>query len=81
MPCGALHLPLGVNGLTPPLVRSNGLINDLLGVTPPRSDTSMPVVSGAMNMEFVAKQVIDRVHIVHPDRTIRLTLSGFLISE
>lgn len=61
--------------------RMGALINDLLDVTRARFGAGLPVVRAMMNMGFVAEQVIGEVRIVHPHRTIDLSMSGALAGE
>ncbi len=61
--------------------RMTGLINTLLDVTRARFGAGLPVVRTLMNMGFVARQVVDEIRVVHPDRTIELSLSGSLMGE
>ena len=61
--------------------RMSGLINDLLDVTRARFGAGLPVVRTMMNMGTVAEQIVDEVRLVHPDRTIELSLTGILVGE
>jgi signal transduction histidine kinase len=61
--------------------RMSALINDLLDVTRARFGAGLPVVPAMMNMGTVAEQIVDEVRVVHPQRAIELSLSGFLGGE
>ncbi len=61
--------------------RMDALINDLLDVTRARFGAGLPVVRAMMNMGTVAEQIVDEVRVVHPRRTIELTVSGLLVGE
>ncbi len=61
--------------------RMSGLINDLLDVTRARFGAGLPVVRAMMNMGTVAEQIVDEVRVVHPHRTIELSVSGILTGE
>ena len=61
--------------------RMGALINDLLDVTRARFGAGLSVVRAMMNMGTVAEQVVDEVRMVHPDRTIELSVSGILVGE
>jgi signal transduction histidine kinase len=61
--------------------RMSALINDLLDVTRARFGAGLPVVRAMMNMGVVAEQVVDEVRVVHPHRTVDLSVSGALIGE
>ena len=61
--------------------RMGALINDLLDVTRARFGAGLPVVRAMMNMGTVAEQIVDEVRVVHPRRTIELSVSGFLVGE
>ena len=57
------------------------MINDLLDVTRARFGSGLPVVRAMMNMGTVAEQIVDEIRVVHPHRTIELSVSGFLAGE
>ena len=61
--------------------RMSALINDLLDVTRARFGAGLPIVRALMNMAAVAEQIIDEVRLVHPNRTIELSVSGILVGE
>ncbi len=61
--------------------RMGALINNLLDVTRARFGAGLPVVRAMMNMGFVAQLIVDEVRVVHPRRTIELSLSGDLEGE
>ncbi len=61
--------------------RMDALINDLLDVTRARFGAGLPVVRAMMNMGTVAEQIVDEVRVVHPRRTIELSVSGLLVGE
>lgn len=61
--------------------RMSALINDLLDVTRARFGAGLPVVRAMMNMGTVAEQIVDEVRVVHPHRTIELSMSGALVGE
>ncbi len=61
--------------------RMGRLINDLLDVTRARFGAGLPVARAIMNMGTVAEQIVDEVHVVHPQRVIELSVSGFLGGE
>ena len=61
--------------------RMGALINDLLDVTRARFGAGLPVVRTMMNMGTVAEQIVDEVRVVHPRRSIELSVSGFLVGE
>ena len=61
--------------------RMGALINDLLDVTRARFGAGLPVVRAMMNMGTVAEQIVDETRVVHPRRTIELSVSGFLVGE
>ena len=62
-------------------LRMSALINDLLDVTRARFGAGLPVVRSVMNMGTVAEQIVGEVRLVHPHRTIELSLSGILVGE
>ncbi len=70
-----------VNNVLEGAHRMSDLINNLLDVTRARFGSGLPVVRAMMNMGFVARQVVDEVRVVHPRRTIELTMSGGLMGE
>lgn len=61
--------------------RMSALINDLLDVTRARFGAGLPVVRAMMNMGIVAEQIVNEVRVVHPHRTIELSMSGVLVGE
>ena len=61
--------------------RMSALISDLLDVTRARFGAGLPVVRAMMNMGTVAEQIVDEVRVIHPHRTIDLSVSGFLVGE
>ncbi len=61
--------------------RMSALINDLLDVTRARFGAGLPVVRAMMNMGNVAEQIVHEVRVVHPQRTIELSMSGILAGE
>lgn len=61
--------------------RMSGLINDLLDVTRARFGAGLPVTRAMMNMGTVAEQIVNEVRVVHPQRSIELSVSGFLGGE
>jgi len=61
--------------------RMSALINDLLDVTRARFGAGLPVMRAMMNMGIVAEQIVDEVRVVHPHRTIELSMSGVLVGE
>ena len=61
--------------------RMGALINDLLDVTRARFGAGLPVVRSIMNMGTVAEQIVSEVRVVHPRRTIELSVEGFLVGE
>ena len=61
--------------------RMGALINDLLDVTRARFGAGLPVIRVMMNMGTVAEQIVDEVRVVHPRRSIELSVSGLLVGE
>jgi signal transduction histidine kinase len=61
--------------------RMGALVTNILDVTRARFGGGLPVVRTMMNMGFVARQIVDEVHVVNPSRTIELSLSGNLVGE
>ena len=61
--------------------RMSSLINDLLDVTRARFGAGLPVARAAMNIGTVAEQIVGEVRMIHPSRTIELSLSGILVGE
>ena len=61
--------------------RMGELISTLLDVTRARFGAGLPVVRSMMNLGFVAQQIVDETRVVHPSRTIELSLSGDLLGE
>ena len=59
----------------------DALINDLLDVTRARFGAGLPVVRAMMNMGTVAEQIVGEIRVVHPRRTIELSVAGFLVGE
>jgi len=58
--------------------RISTLVDDLLDVTRARFGAGIPAIRAPMDMEFVARQLVEEMQAVHPTRTILLKVSGDL---
>jgi signal transduction histidine kinase len=56
--------------------RISTLVDDLLDVTRARFGAGIPAIRAPMDMEFVARQLVEEMRAVHPTRTILLKVSG-----
>jgi signal transduction histidine kinase len=61
--------------------RMNALIDNLLDVTRARFGAGLSIFRVSMDMGFIGHQIVDEVRIVHPSRTIVLTVSENLGGE
>lgn len=61
--------------------RISALIDNLVDVTRARFGAGLPIIRGPMDMGFVGHQIVDEVRVVHPSRTIVLTVSENLRGE
>ncbi len=61
--------------------RMSELINNLLDVTRARFGAGLSIFRVLMDMGFVAHQIVDEVRVVHPSRTIVLSVSENLRGE
>jgi K+-sensing histidine kinase KdpD len=62
-------------------LRVNKIVTDLLDLTRARMGTKLPITPKSMNIEILAKQMVDEISIQHPDRSILLETSGDMSGE
>jgi signal transduction histidine kinase len=56
--------------------RATEIVNYLLDLTRARFGSGLQVIKKAMDMEFVANQLVDEMRVTHPTRTFQLEISG-----
>lgn len=56
--------------------RATDLINYLLDLTHTRLGSGIPIISTAMDMGYIARQLVDEMRTKHPSRTFNLKISG-----
>jgi signal transduction histidine kinase len=62
-------------------IRVNKIVGDLLDLARARMGTSLPVVKRPMDIGRVARQVVDEIQVLHPNRTVSLDTNGDLRGE
>ncbi len=56
--------------------RADIIVTNLLDLTRARLGSGLPIVKEAVNMAFISNQLVDEMRAMHPNREIRLKVSG-----
>ncbi len=62
--------------ITDSTARADIIVTNLLDLTRARLGTGLPIVKEAVNMAFISNQLVDEMRAMHPEREIRLKVSG-----
>jgi signal transduction histidine kinase len=62
-------------------IRVNKIVGDLLDLARARMGTRLPVDKTQMDIELVARQIVDEIQVLHPNRALILEISGDVKGE